>query len=86
MQQARMSNARVEMEFEDEHVAEVVFKALFPDNKPLPAGLEVNAELEGKRVIFKVYCRRSLQSLLATIDDILSMAKIAEQTAKTMNS
>ncbi len=80
-----MSNAHVEMEFEDAHIAEIVFKALLPDNKPLPTGLEVSAELEGKRIIFKVYCQRPLQSLLATIDDILSMAKIAEQTARTMN-
>ena len=62
------------MHFEEERIAELVMKALAPDNEPLPKGLSIEMHREGNAVIFKILCSRSVKSLLATLDDILAMS------------
>ncbi|MCD6535724.1 MAG: CTAG/PCC1 family protein [Thaumarchaeota archaeon] len=66
--------AELVMHFEEERIAELVMKALAPDNEPLPKGLSIEMRREGNAVIFKILCSRSVKSLLATLDDILAMS------------
>ena len=66
--------AELVMHFEEEGIAELVMKALAPDNEPLPKGLSIEMRREGNAVIFKILCSRSVKSLLATLDDILAMS------------
>jgi len=79
-----LSEAELVMRFGNEDIAELVLRALSPDNVPLPAGLEIDAYRDGEAVVFKVYCRRSVKSLLATLDDVASMAILALKTVKAI--
>jgi len=78
-----LSEAELVMRFQED-VAELVLKALSPDNEPLPPGLRVRAYRDGDAVIFKISCRRSIKSLLATLDDILSMAILALKAVRAI--
>lgn len=69
--------AELAMRFIDEKVTEVVTRALAPDNDPLPSGLNLEMLRDGNVVIFRILCRRPVRSLLATLDDILSMSILA---------
>ena len=75
------AEARLVMNFADERTADRVLKALAPDNEPLPRGLRINARRTGSAVVFEIYSERTVMSLLATIDDIVSMASLAEKAA-----
>ncbi len=77
-------SARIELTFDDMETAQIVFHAISPDNKPLPSGLELNSSLESRTIVMEITCYRQLASLLATIDDILRMAALAENTVKNV--
>lgn len=72
----------VELEFSEAEASQTVFRAISPDNEPLPPGLELSAELKGSKIILSIRCERSLQSLLATLDDLLHMLALAESVAR----
>lgn len=74
--------AELTMRFDNEEVAELVMKSLAPDNEPLPEGLNIEMHREGNAVIFKIICHRSVRSLLAILDDILSMSILALKCLK----
>ncbi|GBC70003.1 hypothetical protein HRbin01_01710 [archaeon HR01] len=72
--------ADIEMVFQDVEAARIVFQAIDPDNKPLPQGLEIEAVQVDRVIHIAISCSRPLQSFLATLDDILKMARLAEET------
>jgi tRNA threonylcarbamoyladenosine modification (KEOPS) complex Pcc1 subunit len=76
--------ARVDLIFGDMRTAQVVYQAISPDNHPLPRGLELKAAFENTTIVMEIICHRPLQSLLATLDDILRMAALAENMAETV--
>ncbi len=76
------SEAQLIMRFESGEAAEMVLEALAPDNEPLPRGLRISVQREGSAVIFKISSKRSVMSLLATLDDIISMAALAERSIR----
>lgn len=76
----------VRMVFEDAETAQAVYSSIKPDDKPLPKGLEVETSLDGNTVVVTVECRRMLASLLATLDDVLSMAALSEKIYKMLKS
>jgi hypothetical protein len=69
--------ARIRMHFEDSSTAEIVIRALQPDNEPLPRGIGLSARMSGCEVVFEVKSRRPIISLLATLDDILASTMLA---------
>jgi len=69
--QAVECEARIRMCFEDASIAEIVMRALQPDNEPLPSGMELSARMSGCEVVFEIRSRRPIISLLTTLDDIL---------------
>ncbi|MCS6788500.1 MAG: KEOPS complex subunit Pcc1 [Aigarchaeota archaeon] len=73
------SVAELRIEFCDELEAERVLKAIAPDNEPLPRGLRVEMRQEGKQLLVLVECSRGTDSLLATVDDVLSAIHLAER-------
>lgn len=79
------TEAELTMCFEEEHVAEILMRALAPDNEPLPSGLDIEVLRRGKTVIFKIFCYRSVKSLLATLDDILSMSVLVLKCLRAVN-
>ncbi len=74
--------AELTMHFVNERIAELVMKSLAPDNEPLPRGLSIEMRQEGDAVIFKVLCNRPVRSLLATLDDIISMSLLVLRCLK----
>ncbi|MEN3048447.1 MAG: KEOPS complex subunit Pcc1 [Candidatus Caldarchaeales archaeon] len=74
-----VSVAELTFEFCDGLEAEGVMRAVAPDNEPLPKGLRIEMKLEGRRLRVLVECSRGTDSLLATVDDILSAVHLAER-------
>ena len=80
----RVSRVKIVLTAESEGKARIIHSSLLPDNKPLPQGLEVRSEQVGRNVIFYIECSRPLSSLLATVDDVLKMAQLAEGVVGSM--
>jgi hypothetical protein len=65
--------------YEDERKAKAVAKAVSPDNIKTPSGLFIHTEREGCKVLTYVKCEMQLQTLIATLDDLLSCVSVAEK-------
>jgi len=59
--------------------AEAVAQSLSPDNIRVPTGLSVRAFRRGSRVIIKVTSLKGVETVLATLDDILASAELARE-------
>ena len=80
------AEAELLMSFESGGLAELVLRSLEPDNEPLPEGLRLDVEREGRTIRFKIYSSRPVSSLLATIDDILAMAALVLRVVKAAST
>jgi len=80
------AEAELLMNFENEKLAELVLRSLEPDNEPLPEGLKLDVKRDGRTIRFRIYSRRAVSSLLATIDDILAMAILVLRTVKAAST
>jgi tRNA threonylcarbamoyladenosine modification (KEOPS) complex Pcc1 subunit len=77
--------AIVSLEFPSSEVAESVLDAISPDNSPLPTGLTINCVLKKARLIIEIQCERSIESLGATIEDIMSAIDLSLRTSESVN-
>lgn len=64
----------------DAKTAEVVAKAVSPDNLKVPIGLVVNTFSADCKVVTTIVCDGKLATFMATIDDLLFSASTAEKT------
>lgn len=55
-------------------------KAVSPDNLEVPDGLHIETVRNGSDVLTKIECQTRLQTLIATIDDLLACVSVAEKT------
>ncbi len=69
--------AKLRMRFEDDSIADLIMKALQPDNEPLPRNLELSVRRSDDAVIFEIRANRPIQSILATLDDIIASTILA---------
>ncbi len=74
--------AEIRLSYQNEREAEAVAKAVSPDNVEVPPGLYVKTVRNGFDVLTKVECQTRLQTLIATIDDLLACVSVAEKTFK----
>jgi len=72
--------ARIVLEYGDKRVAKAVAAAVSPDNFKTPEGLSVETRCEDGKVVTTIKCRRSISSLIATVDDLLFCVSTAEKT------
>ncbi|MGB9778217.1 MAG: KEOPS complex subunit Pcc1 [Candidatus Bathyarchaeales archaeon] len=79
----RRLEAEITIEYEDEETAEVIAKAVSPDNFKTPSGLFIKTFQEKNRVITRIKCGRKLPTFIATIDDLLFCTSTAEKTIQT---
>jgi tRNA threonylcarbamoyladenosine modification (KEOPS) complex Pcc1 subunit len=77
--------AIVSLEFPSSEVAESVFDAISPDNSPLPAGLTIKCVVKKTCLIIEIQCERSIESLGATIEDIMSAIDLSLRTSESVN-
>ena len=74
--------AEIRLSYQNEREAEAVAKAVSPDNVEVPLGLFVKTVRKGSDVLTRVECQTRLQTLIATIDDLLACVSVAEKTFK----
>ncbi|MCK4885032.1 hypothetical protein KAS24_03075, partial [Candidatus Bathyarchaeota archaeon] len=68
------------LSYQNEREAEAVAKAVSPDNVEVPPGLYIKTVRKGSKVLTRVECQTRLQTLIATIDDLLACVSVAEKT------
>ncbi|MHA1902987.1 MAG: KEOPS complex subunit Pcc1 [Candidatus Thorarchaeota archaeon] len=74
--------ADINLEFPSSAEAERISKSLSPDNVPLPPGLRIDTQVRGNQLVLKVECKRGLDSLRATLEDIMSAIDLALRTTR----
>ena len=72
--------AEILLTYQNEREAEAVAKAVSPDNLKVPPGLYIETVRNGSDVFTKVECQTRLQTLIATLDDLLACVSVAEKT------
>ncbi len=73
--------ADISLEFSSSIEAERISKSLSPDNVPLPPGLKIDTQVKGNQLALKIECERGLDSLRATLEDIMSAIDLSLRTA-----
>jgi hypothetical protein len=76
--------AEIRLSYRNEREAEAVARAVSPDNVEVPQGLVIETVRDGSEVITKVECQTRLQTLIATLDDLLACVSVAEKTFKVV--
>ena len=72
--------AEICLTYKNEREAEAVAKAVAPDNIQVPQGLIIETVRNGSDVLTTIECQTRLQTLIATIDDLLACVSVAEKT------
>jgi tRNA threonylcarbamoyladenosine modification (KEOPS) complex Pcc1 subunit len=75
--------AEITLQYEEVSVAKAIARAVSPDNVKTPSGLSITTVSEGKRVVTSIKCRGKLSTFIATIDDLLFCASVAERALQT---
>jgi hypothetical protein len=74
--------AELVLEYEDSAIAKAVAGAVSPDNIETPRGLRTETICKEQKVITRMECREKLSTFIATIDDLLFCASVAEKTVQ----
>lgn len=74
--------AEISLCYKNEREAQTVAQAVSPDNLEVPPGLSIKTTKTGKEVRTTICCQKRLQTLIATIDDLLACVSVAEKTFK----
>ena len=67
-----MIRASISLQFQSEYIASQALLAIEPDNTPLPEGLEIRCDTDTAVLHIEIETSRSIESLMATMEDILS--------------
>ena len=78
------SHAEIILNYNSEKYAESVVKSVSPDNLNIPKGLEIQTIQEKTSVVTKITSKKSLETLLSTIDDLLSCVQVAERVINSL--
>ena len=77
--------ATIKLDFQSSEVAKQILEAISPDNTPLPKGLTIDCSVKGTKLLITIQCERSINSLGATLEDIMSAIDLSLRTSKSMN-
>ncbi|MFX1559101.1 MAG: KEOPS complex subunit Pcc1 [Promethearchaeota archaeon] len=75
----------IQLDFKSEEEAMRTLSAISPDNSPLPEGLEIECTLDNQKLKVKIQSSRSLESLAATLEDIMSAIDLSLRTSDTVD-
>jgi hypothetical protein len=78
------SYTEIWLNYDSKKYAESVADSVSPDNVETPLGLEVETLHENITVITKITSKKSLETLLSTIDDLLSCVQISERVINSL--
>ncbi|MHA1964393.1 MAG: KEOPS complex subunit Pcc1 [Candidatus Thorarchaeota archaeon] len=76
---------QIQIDFESEEKARRTLSAISPDNSPLPEGLEIECNLDNQKINVKIRSSRSLESLAATLEDIMSAIDLSLRTSDSVD-
>ena len=68
----------LEITYSDGRLSKSVASALGPDNLKVPEGLKVATRAESKKVVGNIELDGRMETLLATVDDLLACTLAAE--------
>jgi hypothetical protein len=77
-------SAQIKLDFESEAEAKRILSAITPDNSPLPPGLEIDSVVHKKSLSITIRSERSVESLGATLEDIMSAIDLSMRTSDTL--
>ena len=80
------SYAEILLNYDSNKYADSVAKSVSPDNYEIPLGLEIETIQENMSVVTKITSKKSLETLLSTIDDLLSCIQIAERVVNSLRA
>ncbi|TFH08925.1 MAG: hypothetical protein E4H14_05460 [Candidatus Thorarchaeota archaeon] len=75
--------ATIKLDFQSSDIAKRVLESIKPDNSPLPKGLTIDCSVKGTKLLITIQCTRSIDSLGATLEDILSAIDLSLRTSKS---
>lgn len=75
----------IQLNFESEEEATRTLLAISPDNSPLPEGLEIECSLDNQQVNITIHSSRSLESLAATLEDVMSAIDLSLRTSESVD-
>ncbi len=75
----------IQLDFDSEEKARRTLSAISPDNSPLPEGLEIECSIDEQKVNVTIRSSRSLESLAATLEDIMSAIDLSLRTSDSID-
>ena len=78
--------ARLSLVYDSAQEAEAVARAVTPDNLEVPVGLKVETTSRDGCLSTLVSCEKSLETFIATLDDLLACVSVAEKTLESVKS
>jgi hypothetical protein len=78
--------ATIKLEFQSPEIAERVLDAISPDNSPLPTGLTIECAVEDTYLLARIQCERSIESLGATLEDLMSAIDLSMRTSASVDN
>jgi len=78
--------ATIKLDFQSSDVAKQIREAITPDNTPLPRGLTITCSVEETKLLITIQCERSISSLGATLEDIMSAIDLSLRTSKSISN
>lgn len=81
-----MFSANIVLEFKSKTNARAVLAAIVPDNEPLPEGLKIDCSVEDNKMTIVIHSKRAIDSLRATIEDIMSAVDLAIRASECVES
>ena len=82
----RTTMAEIIFNYDDENEANTIVKAISPDNVKVPYGLIIKTLRKENNTITRIVCIKGFETLLATLDDLLSCVQVAEKVVKVTES
>ena len=78
--------AEVKCAYKNDRFARAVAKALQPDNLRVPKGIKLTTKAKGKKVRTVIEIEGRIETLLATLDDLLACTVAAESVIKAIRN
>ena len=76
------TNVEIVFRYDSPRIAEIIARSLSPDNIKTPSNLEIKTFSDGNLVITKIKGDLRLESLLATLNDLIFCTQVAQKTVK----
>ena len=79
MQDSTSSRTKITIDYWDGETARSVKSAIEPDNFSVPNGVHIITLVDLSSLIIEVDCEKGVDTLVATLDDLLSCIQAAEK-------